>query len=167
VARARRLIVAAAAALVATTIAPARSGAQASVPAPFWIQPELRADLLAAHATSAQLGAALSIPLGLYVRGSLAAGAGTAWHDGRTDAAGRVDATARFLLDPFRERRWGPYGLAGGSVRHQADRWRPYLLIGIGVEGPANHGFVPALELAMGGGVRVGLAIRRAIPDRR
>jgi hypothetical protein len=167
VARTRRLIRVASAALATATLASARAGAQAGAPAPFWIQPELRADLLAAHTTSAQLGAALSIPLGLYVRGSLAAGAGTAWRDDHTDAAGRIDATARFLLDPFRERRWGPYGLAGGSARYEADRWRPYLLIGVGVEGPANHGFVPALELAMGGGVRVGISIRRAIPDRR
>jgi len=167
VARARRLIRAAAAALIAASLARARAGAQANVPAPFWIQPELRADLLAAHATSGQLGAALSIPLGLYVRGSLAAGAGTAWRDGRSTAAGRIDATARFLLDPFRERRWGPYGLAGGSVRYYADRWRPYLLLGVGIEGPAHRRFVPAIELGLGGGARVGIAIRRAIPDRR
>src|SRR5436189_136696 len=113
---------------------PAASGAQASMSAPsdHWVQPELRIDAIASRATSAEMAGALSIPLGTYVRGSLALGAGPIWRSRDSGATERVDATARFTLDPFRQSRWAPYGIGGGSARHDRwNGWRPLLLLGV------------------------------------
>ena len=42
------------------------------------------------------------------------------------------------------------------------------VLVGVlGVEGPAGGGVVPAIEAGFGGGVRVGVALRRAMRNRR
>ena len=76
----------------------------------------------------------------------------------------------RFLLDPFRERRWGPYGGAGVSAMYMgaggsiggSGAWRGYLLAVAGLEGPAAHGILTSFEVGLGGGTRVGLVLRRA-----
>jgi hypothetical protein len=92
----------------------------------------------------------------------LAAGAN---NDG---ASGRVDLFARFHFDPFRERKWGPYGGGGISARFDEGRkWRPYLLAFVGLDGPASGGVAPAVELGLGGGARIGVILRRAAPNRR
>lgn len=149
-------------------LAPTPLLAQAAARATFWVQPEIRADVIAARVSSAEAGAALSIPLGLYVRGSLAGALGTARHRDESSLAGRVDASTRFLLDPFRERGWAPYGVGGVSLRHDDyDGWRPYLLLAVGLEGPERGGIVPAFELGIGGGARFGVVVRRAVEGRR
>ena len=93
----------------------------------------------------------------------------------------RADLMARFLLDPFREARWGPYAGAGLSVRAEEERHvgdgdvakervrsRGFLLLALGVEGPElGNGVMPALELGFGGGTRLGLVLRQARPGRR
>jgi hypothetical protein len=54
------------------------------------------------------------------------------------------------------------------SVRRDAgDPWRGYLLLALGVEGPAVRGVFPALEVGLGGGVRVGVVLRSAMPEHR
>ena len=152
-------------ALAAPRIARAQG---ASVPETHWVQPELRADVIAARATSVELAGALSIPMGTYLRVSVAAGGGASWYRGESGASQRLDATGRFVLDPFQQSRWAPYGIGGASLRHDPWLgWRPLLVLGVGVQGPARGGAVTALEASLGGGVRVGLAIRRAIRDRR
>jgi hypothetical protein len=83
-------------------------------------------------------------------------------------ASGRVDLFARFHFDPFRERKWGPYGGGGISARFDEGRkWRPYLLAFVGLDGPASGGVAPAVELGLGGGARIGVILRRAAPNRR
>lgn len=149
-------------------LAPASLLAQSAVRPTFWVQPEIRADVIVARVSSAQAGAALSVPLGLYVRGSLAGGLGTARYRGESSLTERIDASARFLLDPFRERRWAPYGSGGVSLRHDDfDGWRPYLLLAVGLEGPEHGGVVTAFEVGVGGGARAGVVLRRAVTGRR
>jgi hypothetical protein len=159
-----------AAALVAA--APARLGAQGGGgggEGSARMQPEARADVTVARATTAELGAGASVPLGIYVRLGLVGAAGASWIGGEARATGRVDAVARFLLDPFFQSRWAPYAGAGVSARYVAtdERWRGFLALVVGLEGPRRGPTVPAVEIGLGGGARVGIALRRALPDRR
>jgi hypothetical protein len=70
---------------------------------------------------------------------------------------------ARYLLDPLRQFKWGPY--AGGGFTAQWDRranWHGDLLVLVGIEGPVRAGWRPAVELGLGGGARLGVVLRRA-----
>ena len=73
----------------------------------------------------------------------------------------------RFLLDPFRQSRWSGYGGAGLSALHTEHDWRGYMLAVVGVEGPGGRRFLPALEIGLGGGTRIGLVLRNSPLDRR
>ncbi len=126
-------------------------------------QPEFRADLLVRGATALELGAGLIASAGYYARIAVDAAAGTEWHNGRAGSSARVDATTRFLLDPFGELPWGAYGGGGVSLRwSEREQAQGYLLLVAGVEGPARGGWRPAVELGLGGGVRLGVVLRRA-----
>jgi hypothetical protein len=147
------------------------------------VQPELRADVIVTAATAYHLGLGANGRLTNYVRLGALAGAGMTARASPDDVkpSVRADLVGRFLLDPFRERRWGPYGAAGLSVRVESEqrsgggdtndevlRTRGYLLIAFGVEGPeVGNRLLPALELGFGGGTRVGLVLRRAQSGRR
>jgi len=57
---------------------------------------------------------------------------------------------------------------AGGSLRaDERSHGRLYALAALGVEGPAAQHIRSALELGLGGGVRVGIALRRALSNHR
>jgi hypothetical protein len=134
------------------------------------LQGEVRADAIVARATSVQAGYGLSIPAGIYVRMGVVAALGAGPHG----LEGRTDLISRFSLDPFRQSSWSPYGGAGISSRFRSDQAggsRGYLLVVLGVEGPLaagkRTGWVPAVELGLGGGARVGFVLRRAIAGRR
>lgn len=148
-------------ALALLVLASGRSLAQDATPIAF----ELRVDGLAGGrdspaAVHAGLGAARR--MSTYARLALVAGFGPS-EDG---ASGRVETAARFHLDPFRQRRWGAYGGAGAGV-FWGDSSEPYLLIFLGVEGPRRGSWAPAVEVGLSRGVRLGVALRRAPPDRR
>ena len=138
--------------------------AQAQLPTPG-VEPEVRLDVIAGHQPAVQLGGGAQIPLGYYVRMGIDAAVGLptgsdAPSPRRVDA--RVDLLVRFLLDPFRQ---SAYGLSiGGGLSARAepgDRVRPRLLVAVDVEGRRSaHGLVPALQVGLGGGVRVGLLLR-------
>ena len=132
------------------------------------VQPEVRVDVLTPHPTAAQLGAGLEIPFGWYTRLGVVVAGGAARDSGIVVGSGRADAILRFLLDPFRESAWG-LSLGGGvSVRYEPLRgWREYLTVVADVEGPARGPVIPALQVGLGGGARVGLVLRRAIQLRR
>ena len=121
-------------------------------------QAELRADAYATHTALAGFGA--SIPTGIYAR------PGAVYSLGVTDAAGltrvthRIDLLVRFLLDPLRQSRFGPYGVGGVAVTRREGSWREYLVVRLGVEGPQTHGVLPAVELGLGGGAHVGVVLR-------
>jgi hypothetical protein len=122
---------------------------------------ELRADVIAGRGTAAQVGVGGGLPLGYYVRASLLGAGGPTWRDGKVVASGRVDVLARFLLDPFREMRWGLSFGGGVSVPVVSERRsRPYLTVVTDIEGPRRGGYSPAIQLGLGGGARVGLILR-------
>jgi hypothetical protein len=109
-------------------------------------------------------GVGIGVPLSTYVRLETVAAAGALLGSG---ASARVDALARFVLDPFRQLARGPYAAAGVSVRREAERTRGDLVALLGVEGRGRQGYVPAVELGLGGGVRLGVVFRQARPNRR
>ena len=73
---------------------------------------------------------------------------------------------ARFLFDPFRQQRWGFSAGGGVSVRaRDGDRVRPFLVAVLDLEAPRSaSGITPAIQLGLGGGVRIGMALRWASP---
>lgn len=154
--------------LSAVLAAPSDARAQpTSRPSPR-VQPEARADFIGARAAAAHVGAGVSVPASTYVRLGLVAAAGQAWSDGDVGVAGRLDGLVRFVVDPLREFRWAPYASGGLSAMYdRREDWRAVLVGVLGIEGPAVHGVVPAVEVGFGGGVRVGVAIRRAMTGRR
>jgi hypothetical protein len=136
---------------------------------------EGRVDARWSRSNSVELGWSLIIPSGVYVRSALTAAGGYIWRDQRMMRESRYEATARFLLDPFRQVR---YGLSfGGGVgmtnsdglfgkpdifgdRHQ--RWRPYLAAFADLELRKSAGLTPALQVGVGSGIRAGLVVRSA-----
>jgi hypothetical protein len=133
--------------------------------------PELRADVLFGRQAAAQVGAGAQIPFGYYVRVGLDGAVGRRYNDSvpgsRVDA--RLDLLTRFLLDPFRQSRYGLSVGAGIGLRAEpGDHVRPVLLAALDVEGRrGSSGWVPALEVGLGGGARVGLVLRKGIAAAR
>jgi hypothetical protein len=146
--------------------------ADAQLPQPT-IHPETRLDVIVGHQPAVQLGAGVQIPMGYYVRVGLDAAIGVATNDrealpGSPDSPpgpldGRADLLVRFLLDPFRQSPWG-LSLGGGlSARAEpGDHVRPRLLAAVDFEGRrSTRGIVPAIQVGVGGGVRLGVLLRR------
>jgi len=144
--------------LVSVAIArPARS--QDAAPR---VLPELRADAIVAHATAAQLGAGAFYALtGNFWLGADLAGGIVVGDDRRGRASARADVEGRIHFDTGLSPRWMPYLLGGISERVGGRaRGMLYALAGIGVQGPTTHRVVPAVELGLGGGVRVGVVLQ-------
>jgi hypothetical protein len=153
----------AAAAIVATHVAGAQSAGATGV------APELRADVIVGNRPAVQAGAGVQIPVGYYVRVGLVAAAGVRTDDAARRPAstsaldGRVDLLVRFLLDPFRQTRYG-FSIGGGlSARAEpGDQVRPVLLVAAELEGRRSAGgWVPAVQVGLGGGGRIGIVLRR------
>jgi hypothetical protein len=134
------------------------------------VQAEARVDGIFSEQTAVHAGLGLSVPAGLYVRTGLVLGAGVGRHgfDARTDLIGR------FSFDPLRQSGWAPYGGAGVSARFNSTAdggAKGYLLFFLGMEGPVPRGrtgsVVPAFEVGLGGGARIGVILRRGIHARR
>jgi len=135
--------------------------AQQAPPRPY---AEYRADAIIARGTAAQVGAGLILPLGVYVRLGVDAAAGATWRHGETVGGGRVDAIARFLLDPFRESRLG-FSVGGGvsaPIGSAQPSQPPYLTAVLDLEWPRRRGLTPALQVGLGGGTRIGFVLRRS-----
>jgi hypothetical protein len=136
---------------------------QRSVP-----QPELRVEYIGGDPWQVLGGAGITFPAGVYTRLGLNAAAGFARNDSATRTAARVDGTVRFLLDPFRQARFGLYGVAGVSAMwRETEGWAPRVVLGLGIEGKVRRGTATSVEAALGGGARVAIVLRRARPDRR
>jgi hypothetical protein len=155
------------AALGVAALVPAIVGAQAAQQ-PF--QSEVRLDGIFARTSAVEAAYGFTVPAGIYMRWGLVGGVGAARHG----ASGRTDLIARFSMDPFRQSRWAPYAGAGLSGRYRSELdggTRAYLLVFLGVEGPLplgeRAGWVPALEVGLGGGGRVGVIMRRGVNARR
>ncbi len=126
-------------------------------------RPEIRADLLGPSPYTVQLGAGVNIGAGYYQRVELDGALGARRRGAGLVGTARADALLRLLLDPFGQQRWA-LSLAGGlSLRDEAgDKVRPYLAGAMELEGPISHGIRMAYQLGLGGGVRLGVVIRRA-----
>jgi hypothetical protein len=150
-------------ALVALAALPAAARGQAAPPAAS-VEPEVRVDLVVPRA-GVEAGVGLQVPMGYYVRigADVAAGARSSTL-AAAHATGRIDLLGRFLLDPFRQSPFGFSAGAGLSTRFESGRRAtPLLLVALDVEGRrATNGWVPALQVGLGGGTRVGLVLRRA-----
>jgi hypothetical protein len=123
------------------------------------LTPELRADVIRLNDRfGAEAGGGVQLPMGYYTRIGVTAAAGVF----ESNASGRLDMVARFLFDPFLQQRWGVSAGGGISLRARAsDHVRPYLLTVIDLEGPHSaSGVSPALQLGLGGGIRLGGALR-------
>lgn len=132
------------------------------------VSSEARLDLLVARRAALHVGAGLGLRTGLYVRPAIVVAAGPAWHNDSVRASARVEALARFVLDPFRESRVGVYAQGGLTALYDPwDRWRGALTVAVGAELPARAGGAWAVEVGLGGGVRLGLALRGVTPGRR
>ncbi len=157
---ARALGAAALLALAVTRIAAAQEVYQLRV------TPELRADVIRINDRfGVEGGGGLQIPMGYYTRIGVTAAAGAI----ASNASGRLDVVARFLFDPFMQQRWGVSAGGGISLRARGnDHVRPYLLAVLDLEGPHSAtGLSPALQLGLGGGVRIGGALRWGAPRNR
>ncbi len=125
---------------------------------------EYRADAIISRGSAAQLGAGVVVPLGLYVRLDVDAAAGATWRYGETFGSGRVDAIARFLLDPFRESSLG-FSFGGGAsvpMGSAEPSQPPYLTAVVDIEWSRRSGTTPALQVGLGGGTRIGVVLRRS-----
>jgi hypothetical protein len=138
-------------------------------------RPELRIDATSATVQRLELGAGAAIPLGTYVRLALLAGGGLARDDrsgsptrGDRVAAARADVVARFQFDPFHQSVRGVYTGSGLSyLASKGERGHVYLTLLAGLELRDRGHVAPAIELGLGGGVRLGIALRRTADGRR
>jgi hypothetical protein len=134
--------------------------AQGAPPVP--IAPTLRVDVIDRSGTEVHAGVGAEIPAGAYARIGVIAGFGARFIDPGSGGTARLDVLARFLLDAFRQSRWGLS--AGGGVSLLADRddrIRPNLLVAVDLEGPRTpQGFSPAFQVGFGGGFRAGVGLR-------
>ena len=160
----RVVVIAAAVAVPAAPAAAQRPGA----PVVRWPQLELRADGFFADVDAVHLGIGMNQALGNYVRLGVIAAGGVAWTESEEQVgSARADLVARFVLDPFRQQRVGFAAGGGLSLRYDDDRLRPRLLLILGLEGRPRGGLLPAVEVGLGGGARVGVVLRRAVSNRR
>ena len=150
---------------ILTLAASTRVSAQQSVrhsPPPV----EFRADAIDVRSIengTVQGGVGANLPLGYYVRLEIDGAGGVTRINDVNANSGRVDALARFLLDPFAEAQWG-LSIGGGMTATFGERLRPqqYLVVVADLEMPRIGAIVPALQVGLGGGVRVGLVARIA-----
>lgn len=124
---------------------------------------EMRAEgIFSSHAATALAGGAVVVPAGTYTRISVGASVGAEMRSSTTQAAGRAEVIARFLLDPLREMPWG-LSLGGGLAVPYARDTRgvhPLMTAVVDVEGRRGNRFTPALQVGIGGGARVALVLR-------
>jgi hypothetical protein len=123
---------------------------------------EVRVDAIVARHPAIEAGGSLILPAGLYGRTTVTVAGGFVDRDSGSNAVGRIEAVSRFLLDPFREE---PYGLsvgAGVGVTNfaAASKWKPYLAAVIDLELSQTSGWIPALQLGLGDGARLGIILR-------
>jgi hypothetical protein len=122
-----------------------------------------------------ELGWGFIIPTTSYLRTTLTAAGGYVRRDQRWMRESRYEATMRFLLDPFRQSRYG-LSFGGGVGMTNSDglfgrpnilgvapqRWRPYLAAHADLELRKTAGLTPAVQVGIGSGIRAGFVVRSA-----
>lgn len=133
------------------------------------VMPEVRLDAIAGRRPGAQMGAGIVVDAGFYTRLALLAGAGVERvAGGALVGTQRAEAVLRLHTDPLRKSSPGVYFGGGvGTLHANGGSTRGVLIAVIGFEGPFGHRMAPALELGVGGGARLGVALRRARIDER
>jgi hypothetical protein len=127
------------------------------------------------RSNAVELGWSLIVPMSPYVRTHFTAAGGYIRRDQLWMRESRYEGTVRFLLDPFRQSRYG-LSFGGGvgmtnsdglfgrpnplGVRFQT--WRPFLVTYADLELRKSAGLTPALQLGLGSGIRLGFLIRSA-----
>jgi hypothetical protein len=148
--------------------------AQSGPPLPRLMN-EARVDARWSRSNAVELGWSLIIPASPYLRTHLTAAGGYIWRDQRWMRESRYEASARFLLDPFRQSQYG-LSFGGGVGMTNSDglfgppnqygvrfqKWRPFLLAYSDLELRKSAGLTPALQLGIGSGIRFGIVIRSA-----
>ncbi len=125
---------------------------------------EARADAIVKNPPAIHAGGGFTVPLGTYVRSGIDAAIGAS----ERGISGRVDFVNRFHLDPFRQHKWAPYAGGGLTARFDDNRSnRLYLLIFMGIDGPAPRGIGTSFEAGLGGGARLGVIVRKTTTERR
>jgi hypothetical protein len=132
---------------------------------------ELRVDAIDVRSINTgtlQGGVGANVPLGIYVRLELVGAGGITRVDSVNHNSARVDAIVRFLLDPFDEASWGLSIGGGMSAMFEASATtHEYLVVVADLEAPRIGAVTPALQIGLGGGVRVGIVMRASRPSRR
>lgn len=140
---------------------------------------ELRAVVPVGSDPEFQLGVGLNVRAGWYVRASVAVLGGAVQRDSATLGLARVEGAVRFHLDPFFEapgcrRReegrlckglYGGVGLTQSFIGSGVGAEDPALLFIVGVEGRRRNSGIWAVELGVGGGLRLGATWRRSRTD--
>ena len=145
--------------LVLSPFLAARAQEAATRPAP---RGEARVDVIAASRSMVHAGVGLELPVGSYARIEAVLAAGPRFGPGGPDLSARADGLVRFVLDPLARRTRSPYVGAGLSVRATPGSTEPNLVALLGLQLRARRGYLPAVELGFGRGVRLGLVLRRA-----
>ena len=122
-----------------------------------------------------ELGWSVIIPMSPYVRTHLTAAGGYIRRDQLWMRESRYEATTRFLLDPFRQAKYGlsfgggvgmtnSDGLFGrpNALGERFQTWRPFLVTYADLELRKSAGLTPALQLGIGSGIRLGFLVRSA-----
>ena len=132
-------------------------------------QGELRLEVAATPAAGVSAGLGVNVRAGYYARVGVHAMAGLARRGEGFIGVQRVEAVSRFLFDPFGEFPRGLYGGGGFAVRRTpGDPVRGDLVVVVGVEGRRTaQPTIPSVELALGGGARLTVVLRRRRPTGR
>ena len=124
----------------------------------------MRADVIDSKTTALHASVGVNLLGGTYLRIGVLAGGGARRVNDEWIASGRADVIARFHVDPFAERKWGAY--VGGGATYFVDDGAPgraRAVVVIGVEASRKpRGWMPGVELGLGGGARIGVTLRRA-----
>jgi hypothetical protein len=161
-------------AFLASVVMAGGATAQSGPPLPRLMN-EGRVDARWARNNAVEAGWSLIIPTSAYLRSALTAAGGYVWRDQRWMRESRYEVTTRFLLDPFRQARYGlsfgagvgltnSDGLFSGAnvLGDRKQRWRPFLAVLADLELRQSPGLTPALQVGIGSGFRAGLVIRSA-----
>lgn len=126
------------------------------------VRSEVRVDAIFARAQLVQAGLGVALRTGYNVRMNFAAAGGVAFKGSDRKSSARGDGTLRLVLDPFGESRFGLSVGGGLSVLYDGfEQTRPVGVVVLSLEGKPRAGLVWSTEIALGGGARIGVVVRR------
>jgi hypothetical protein len=147
---------------------------QSAPPLPRWMN-DGGVNVRWSRSNAIEFAWSLIIPASSYVRTHITAAGGYIRRDQLWMRESRYESTVRFLLDPFRQSRYG-LSFGGGVGMTNSDglfgppnvlgvrsqKWRPYLSTYADLELRKTAGLTPAVQVGIGSGIRAGFVIRSA-----